>query len=296
MATTLTDVLIAVRELSFDRFPLPSFTLQRKSGHTVTISPTNLVIKQNNTPIVTAPFSTYSTLQALTDYLVSQEIVLSYSGYFIATERAVYLLRSTDAALSKPTVILRRFFFSDEVLKNIIIEYYSKVLSMTVAVEDLADEIERLDSNTSRHLTLWCAIIAVKNRRIYEVSASTFDEYFTDGSGGVMRGNAGLPGNSVSVNIGGVFTLQEENTANSDYFSSSYNLPGSDNVLGDKESFWFKLYLHLREFIEVEFKDNSFRPDAGMFTDIKLEKPINLRTYFDSYPYTISPLARGILY
>jgi hypothetical protein len=156
-------------------------------------------------------------------------------------------------------------------------------------------DVEELEDFAVRHLTLWVAIRVVDSRRVAELAASVFSMSYSDGTGATAGSNLSSPSRNITVQVGSVFTLQDDNSVTAQYFQEDFNRVGSDNVLGDKESFWFKLYLYLRDKLEQEFKDFQFRGDNVIVGRIELEKDLNLFAYYDSYPYTISPLSRGIL-
>jgi len=295
MSYTLTDIQQTVRELSFDRFPLSTIILKRKVGYTVTTNSTGLVISNNSGPQLTATWAAYPTFLTLANYLIAQGYPIAYAGYWAGNEQTTSILPMVNANMNKPVSIMMQYLYSDDTLSQYIQLYFQKVLKMEVPIGELNSEILQFNNHTVSHCCLWNAITVVNARRIVELSAQYIGEYYTDGSGLQMKGNLGYAGDSINVNIGSVFSMSQDNTAKTAYFSEGYNMVGSDNVLGDKDSFYFKLYLKLRDDIEQEYEDFNFRKETGFTSRIHLEKDLNLRTYYDSYPYTISPLSRGIL-
>jgi hypothetical protein len=53
--------------------------------------------------------------------------------------------------------------------------------------------------------------------------------------------------------------------------------------------------LYLRGLLEETFGDYSLRKDNVIPGYIQLQRELDFREYFDSYPFTLSPLSRGIL-
>lgn len=299
---TLTEILIAVRELAFDRYPIPTFVLQVQTGKFIKNDATNFLIKPNAgaaTPDFTYtynPDENTDVVENLTNALITGNKVIAYTGYYSAFDKVSQLLKYTDKPFgTTPITMFRRFFQSDVKLIDIIIEYYARVLEITVTSVTLPTEIQLLNAVTTRHLTLWVALTIIDLRRIAEQAASVYQLNWSDGSGPVAGANLNSPGENITVNIGSVFTLSDDNSVTSNYFNEDFNRVGSENVLGDKESWWFKLWLYLRDKLEREFSDFSFRGDNVIVGKINLQKDLNYFAYYDSYPYTYSKIARDII-
>lgn len=300
--STLTEILIAVRELAYDRYPIPVFVVKQKTGKFVTNNTTLFKVLPSvgaGTPDYTYtynPDEATDTLENLTSGLIANGYPIAYTGYFSSTDKLNTLLKLTDAPLATHLTMFRRFFLSDLRIQNLILDYFNIVLKMTdETLTTLPVTILELDNTTVRHLSLWIAIQLVKLRQIAESASSVFSLNFTDGVGAVAGSNMSQPGTSVTVQVGSVFTLTDDNSVTGNYFQEDFNRVGSDNVLGDKESFWFKLFLWLRKHIEGEFADFYFRDDNVIQGGSTLTKDSNFLAYFDSYPYTFSPLARNIM-
>lgn len=299
---TLTEILVAVREVSYDRFPIPVFIIKQKAGKYITNNTATLKVLP--APASIAPDYTYTytpnenvdTLENLSMGLISNGFPIAYTGYFSSEDKVNTLLKLTDATLALNVTMFRRFFLSDLRIQNILLDYYNIVLGLPdTTIATLPTDILLLDALTIRHLTLWVAIQLVKLRQVAEFASSAFNLSFSDGSGTVAGSNLSSPGTNITVQVGSVFTLTDDNSVTADYFQADFNRVGSDNVLGDKESFWFKLFLWLRKKLESEFQDFYFRDDNVIYGKITLDKDINFLAYYDSYPYTFSPLARNIM-
>jgi hypothetical protein len=307
MSATLSEIVIAVRELAFDRYPIPAIILKNITGKFLTNNATHFKILATAGGTVEytytyAPDGATDTLQALTDDLLTNNRVFSYTGYYSSFDKLDELLLYTDKPFGTlPITMFRRYFMSDAKIIELILQYYKSVLGLedTTTSVTLPTDVALLDSTTIHHLTLWVALNLVDARRLSEQAAMAFQMNWSDGTGPVAGANLNTPGQSVTVNIGSAFSLTDDNSVNSNYFSADFNRIGSDNVLGDKEGWWFKLWLSLRARLERTFNDFSFRDNNAMQSTMTLQKDLNYLAYYESYPYThpyrLSSLARNIL-
>ena len=300
---TLNEIMTAVRELTFDRFIIPAFAIKQMSGYFISITPAKgddlgrLVIgKQEKTEEDTEQdmvfeFSEYPTLETLMNALIDSEIVVAYTPYFRGSESASSLIKVTEKSLDEDFTAFRRYFFSDDETAEMIKWYYWKVLDIP-NVELNNDVIGRLLRPSEKHLALWTAYHLVDKRRMYENAANAIGQSFTDGSdyvGSTIENG----GTTTSVQIGSVFSVTEDPARG--YFYEDYNRVGSDDTWGDRYSFWYKLMLYLRDLLETQFGDFSLRKDNVIPGYISLQRELDFRSYYDSYPFTLSPLSRGIL-
>ena len=316
---TLNEIMTAVRELTFDRFIIPAFAIRQmgenyfmdidktytpevvgeeeliKGKLTIykeTASQMQGTEKSNVEIIVELPFNEYRTLEEIMDALINLGIVVAYTPYFRGTESSDVLIPLKHRELTEDITAFRRYFFSDEEIKNVIRWYYLKVLDIKDV--DLTDEIVgRLVRPSEKHLSIWVAYSIVEKRRLYESASGAIGQSFTDGSDYVGSDLASSTGTTTTTQIGSVFTITEDPTKG--YFYEDYNRVGSDNVLGDRYSFWYKLQLYLRDLLETQFGDYSLRKDNVIPGNILLSRELDFRSYYDSYPFTLSPLSRGIL-
>lgn len=311
---TLNEIMTAVRELTFDRFIIPAFAIKQMQGD-VYVQVDKTYKKESSSvekgcfrifkvvtldeeedkktkeeDIALLPFSDYRSIEDIMNKLIEDEIVVAYTPYFRGTEPATTLI-PTKKKLSEDFTAFRKYFFSDEEIKSLIEWYYHKVLDIRGV--EISDEIvSKLIRPSEKHITLWVAYYLVEKRRLYENAASAIGQSFTDGSDYV--GSAGNNiGSTTTVNIGSVFTVTEE--PSSGYFSENFNGIGSDNTWGDRYSFWYKLQLYIRGLLEEQFGDYSLRKDTVMQGAVELVRDLDFRSYYDSYPFTLSPLSRGIL-
>lgn len=300
---TLNNIIGAVRELSYDRFPISLFILKQNPLGKTTINSTNFKVEEAS---VLLDHLLTGTLGQLTDALIlnNPTIPLAFTGRFRSDEPITNLLipiSPTALNMALPLSIMGRYFNSDEGIKVFIREYFRRVYCLEFSTDlELDNYIQTLDYRAIRHLQLFTAILIVEFRRFYEYSATLFTgNMFSDGSGSLLSGSIGTtkPGDSVSVNIGSVFSLNddlsEEGGSSSSQFAKDPSGIGADNPLDDT-GFWYKLWLWLRSMLEKEYEDFSFRRDSGMWGVITLQKPIDYHTYFDSFPFTSGAKSRGI--
>lgn len=309
---TLNEIMTAVREITFDRFIIPAFALKEMGeGFFVSIDKTytpevnegedvikgKLVISKLNEesikePIVELCFWEYKTLESIMDALIDAGIVVSYTPYFRGTELSTNLIQVTEKELTESFTAFRRYFFSDEEIAQLVEWYYRRVLYIP-NVELTDDIVGRLQRPSEKHLALWVSYHICEKRRLYESAAGSIGQSFTDGSDYVGSNVSEGTGTTTTTQIGSVFTITEDPTKG--YFYEDYNRVGSDNVLGDRYSFWYRLQLWIRDQLESMFGDFSLRKDNVLQGDITLTRELDFREYFDSYPFTLSPLSRGIL-
>lgn len=297
---TLNEIMTAVRELTFDRFIIPAFAVKQMAGCTISIKPAkneeegSLIIKNTESTehLIELNFSEYDTLESIMNALIENEIVVAYTPYFRGAEPSNALIKVTDRSLDEDFTAFRRYFFSDEEIKEAIRWYYYRVLEIKNV--ELTDEIvAKLIRPSEKHLAIWVSYFLVDKRRLYENAAHSIGQSFTDGSDYTGSTDNNISGSTTSVQIGSVFSISEDPSKG--YFYEDYNRVGSDNVWGDRYSFWYRLMLYLRDLLETQFGDFSLRKDNVIPGYISLQRELDFRSYYDSYPFTLSPLSRGIL-
>lgn len=312
--------MTAVREITFDRFIVPAFALKEMGeGVFVTIDKAyvpettdeevvngRLLIYTNNTEptegaeteettvteIVSLAFHDYPNMESLLEALIAHNIVLAYTPYFRGEEPSTSLIQVAGVELTENITLFRRYFFSDEEIKKWITWYYWRVLDIPNV--ELTDElIGKLIRPSEMHMALWVSYQLVGRRRLFESAASSIGQSFTDGSDYAGSDISDSMGTTTTTQIGSVFTITEDPSKG--YFYEDFNRVGSDNVLGDRYSFWYRLQLWIREQLEEIFGDYSLRKDQVIPGYIELQRELDFRSYYDSYPFTLSPLSRGIL-
>lgn len=312
---TLNEIMTAVRELTFDRFIIPAFAIKQMKGDVyVQVDKTYKdpsdpegikgqlrlykvvkfdeggIEKTKEENIVALSFNEYKSMEDLMNKLIEEGIVVAYTPYFRGTEPSTALI-PTKKELSEDFTAFRKYFFSDEEIKAMIEWYYYRVLDIK-NVDLTEDTISKLIRPSERHMTLWVSYFLVEKRRLYENAAAVIGQSFTDGSDYV--GSVGnTAGDTTTVNIGSVFTVTEDPSTG--YFTENFNGIGSDNTWGDRYSFWYKLQLYIRDLLETQFGDYSLRKDTVMQGHVQLDRELDFRSYYDSFPFTLSPLSRGIL-
>ena len=314
---TLNEIMIAVREITFDRFIVPAFAL-KEMGEGVYVSidktytpetdeeqvikgrlhifrkvtPTASDAEETEESIVSLAFHDYPNMESLLEALIANDIVVSYTPYFRGEEPTTNLIQITSVELTTNLTLFRRYFFSDEEITKWIQWYYWRVLDIPNA--ELTNElIGKLKRPSEKHLALWVSYQLVGRRRLFEIAAGSIGQSFTDGSDYTGSDLSDSTGITTTTQIGSVFTITEDPTKG--YFYEDFNRVGSENVLGDRYSFWYRLQLWIREQLEEIFGDYSLRKDNVIPGYIELQRELDFRSYYDSYPFTLSPLSRGVL-
>ena len=296
---TQADIIKSVRELSFDRFFIPGIAFKAVPGYVLTIFENLLTISlaTNEDEIkYAADLAVYNTFDKLAADLLEKQIVFAYTPYYSGEENTSQLIPINKIPLSADYTAYKKYFFSDDYILEQIKYYYYSVLNIKIAVfpTDVPAWLDKLVYPSETHLALKLAYWLVDKRRLYELSALHIGLNYTDGSVFSVSSAPDTGTESVTVQIGSVFTLTE-NPHNGE-LTENFNSLGSDNVLGDKYSFWYRLLLYLRGKIEEQFGDYSLRPDTVINSDSYLDRSdLNFRSYFDSYPFSVTPLVRGII-
>lgn len=325
---TLNEIVTAVRELTFDRFIIPAFALKQMGENYFldvdkTFEPTvpepnpgeepvevikgklslyKAVIQSNPETgteetikeyIVELPFQDYPTLEDIMNALIAANVIVAYTPYFRGVEPSTVLIQVKDKELTEDYTLFRRYFFSDDEIKDMIRWYYFVVLDIKNV--DLTDEtVGKLVRPSEKHMAIWVSYYLVDKRRLYENAANAIGQSFTDGSDYTGSTDASIGvGTTTTVQIGSVFSITEDPSQG--FFYEDYNRVGSDNVFGDRYSFWYKLQLYLRDLLETQFGDYSLRKDNVIPGWISFQRDLDFRSYYDSWPFTLSPLSRGIL-
>lgn len=312
---TLNEIMTAVRELTFDRFIIPAFAIKAMGeNYFLDIDkkwePPTEEVPEDETPvlgrlvitktaedteelIVEIPFYKYPTLEEVMNKLIEDNIIVAYTPYFRGVEPSTVLIPVAKKELTEDYTTFRRYFFSDEEIKDMIRWYYFVVLDIKDV--DLTDEIVgKLVRPSEKHMAIWVSYYLVDKRRMYENAANAVGQSFTDGSDYSGSSDASMgAGTTTTVQIGSVFSITEDPAQG--YLYEDFNRVGSDNVWGDRYSFWYRLMLYLRELLETQFGDYSLRKDNVIPGYISLQRELDFRCYYDSYPFTLSPLSRGIL-
>ena len=326
---TLKEIMTAVREFTFDRFVIPAFAIKASDNpirvqidktwnpNDGVIPPSNEenpeVLSEETVPVEqlngririvetkdsmdiesTFPFKDYPTMEELIEAISNQGFIVAYTPYFRGAEPSTALvpLRETLLEGNNSVTLFRRYFFSDVEIERIIRDYYRRVLDIFEV--ELSDTIiGRLVRPSEEHLALWVSYHIVEKRRLYEQAAGVIGQSFSDGTDYVGSDLSQATGTTTTTQIGSVFTITEDPSRG--YFYEDFNRVGSENVLGDRYSFWYKLQLWLRQQIEERFGDYSLRKNNVIMGYTELTRELDFRSYYDSYPFTLSPLSRGIL-
>ena len=302
--TTKSEAILAVKELSFDRFIVPVAILKVPNPFAISITEEralNFVVNgDSENPALSIDLKDMGKLSSLLAYLVKEKVEFAYKYSYSMYDMADDLLPIEPT--SGQVLLHKRNFFNDSFVESQLLQFYrrkyaERTSQRVLTEKDLDKVIEWFDDPILFEQSLiWAAAKLVNERRLNESASEMIGEQFSDGSGygGALNGGTTGPGsNNITIGIGDAIKITED--GGSGYFDKNFAAIGSENVLGDKYSFWFKLFLSLRERLELEYGDFSLRTSNVMVTDTVLDRPEALRAYFDSYPFTLSTITRGII-
>ena len=214
---TLNEIMTAVRELTFDRFIIPAFAIKQKDGCNIIVQPTTEGDSQARLEITKAEtsetvfvvyFSECDTMEKLMNKLIDSGIIVAYTPYFRGEEPTSSLIKVTKS-LNEDFTAFRRYFFSDNTIKDMIRWYYQRVLDI-INVNLTDDIVGRLTRPSEKHLAIWVSYFLIDKRRMYESAAQTIGQTFTDGSNYVGSTDSSGAGITTTVQIGSVFSIQED--------------------------------------------------------------------------------------
>lgn len=297
--STTTEIVNAVRSLCYDRFPITVFTIKKSLTSVLNIG--NNITFTN--PTLNKAVGANDTLQTITDAFInnSTTIPIAYAPryrYDEPVQNNFIPITSTTANVLENTPVQTKSFFHDNSIKIFLKQYFVIVYQGKTFADDAEMDtyIQTLDARAIRHMSIFTAILLVEYRRFYEYAATSFPgALFSDGSGTALTGQEGSSsdGDTVNINVGGVFSLTDDLDDNQDKSNKDISAVGADNVLED-DGFWYKVWLWLRSLLEREFKDFYFRNDNVIEGSIILERPLDYMAYFGSWPFTSSPYVRNV--
>jgi hypothetical protein len=287
-----------VRNLSFDKYLTPAFYLSRPNT-VVSLRQNSICFTENGKVIYETTFEEDEPVEALlADVSQLSGLYASITSAFFATDLCRDLVPFVNKDIDSPKQINKRYFYSNarilEFVPLIATAYPNIHQPDTVnplpagATFPLSYYLDNLNNDHLAHYTAYHCVFA---RRVQEFMAKSIDQQMT--SEGISSGISGSTDNVISVSIGNI-QISSNGGATTDIRKAEKI--GSQNTLGDDGSAWYRLQLHLRDTIEQRFMDFSLRPQEMMMGEIILEIGINERTYFDSYPYTLSPFTRQSLW
>lgn len=302
--SNITDIITAVRELSFDRFVTPTIFIKGSEGNKIKVSSTKVeIFGADDVVIHEYLFADFPTLQDLFNALLEDDFRVAAASSFIGSEPSSSLSPTGKILIDEIASITRKYFFSDDwLLKNPLSDYALSRLRVIGAdiPQDLIlrsayfdERFQKLVNPWDQHVALWTAYQLVDRRRLYELAGKSFNtSTFAFDNEEISMMSSMESGSEISMSIGDVFSISEGPEAQDT--TDKLDALGVDNLLGDKNSFWYRLQLWIRDRLEYLFSDYSLRKDSIGVGKITLEKDINFYAYFDSYPYTVSPLSREI--
>lgn len=283
-------ILSTIRGHIFDRYPIHTLTVDKMVGSTFSLNSTRLRVNNNADPILLDVDMTDKTWLDLFESLLGVNVNTAFTASYRGDEPLGSVISVSNIPMTSEIKIYSKTFYSEKTLLEFIQLYLVRVLGYPETnIENEMDSIlEEFNGRAFEHLCLYAAIMLVDYRRVFAYAQTIFDgTIFADGSGKDLT--AAILGDidNVTVNIGDVFSLQDGSGREDKYPTSDDGTKiGSENFFGDTDSFWYKLFLWLRDRLEQGFSDFSFRKNNGLWSRVTLDKPLSYYQYFDSYPYT----------
>ena len=288
-------ILSTIRGYIFDRYPVHSLTLGEEVDSTFSLSSSRLKVVKPATSTGGTPTDvldvdmTDKTWLDVFESLLGAGINTAFTGSYRGDEPISSVIAMTNVAMTSELKLYTKTFYNENTILDFIRLYLTRVLDYPEAMTDAEMDLllEEFTGRAYDHLCLYVAILLVDYRRIFAYAQTIFSgNIFADGSGRDLTSAIAGDLDNVTVNIGDVFSLQDGADFKDKYPTNDDGTSiGSENFFGDTDSFWYKLFLWLRDRLEQGFSDFTFRKNHGLWSKAQLDKPLSYFQYFDSYPY-----------
>lgn len=279
-----------IRTYMYDNYPVHILTVGEKADKNLSLTDEALTLTTISTETVVFKEENIGdkNCQLLFEKLLGSNIPTAFSASFRGEEFLKNVV-NFDAPLTGELKIYTKKFYSDLVVFDFIKLYLTRYLQYPgdKTDEEYKEILDEFKQREYDHLCIYVAILMVDYRRVSAYAQQFFNgSIFADGSGSDINAVTNGDFESVSVNIGDVFNLTEGNGYNSKFPTTDDGTAiGSENFFGDFDSFWYRIFLWLRDKLEQGYNDFSFRKNNGLWSDTILDKPLTYYQYFDSYPY-----------
>lgn len=287
-------ILSTIRGYIFDRYPIHTLTIGDKVGSTFSLSSSNLKVETpasgggTSSPLIDVPMTDKTWLDVF-ESLLGAGVNTAFTGSYRGDEPISSVIAVANVPLTTELKIYTKTFYNGKTVLDFIRLYLTRVLDYPEAMTDTEMDaiLEEFTGRAYDHLCLYVAILLVDYRRIFAYAQTIFNgTIFADGSGRDLGAAIAGDLDNVTVNIGDVFSLSDGAEFKDKYpTNDDGTLIGSENFFGDTDSFWYRLFLWLRDRLEQGFSDFTFRKNHGLWSKAQLDKPLSYFQYFDSYPY-----------
>lgn len=204
----------------------------------------------------------------LMDKLRENEVTVSILPDFVSTEYSYGTLNFNYPSITEEKTILRKNYFSDEVIEKVMEEFFNYYCSYDGIPKTVHSIFDSLSYFNRRRLIFWVSYYLVDRKRMNYASA-----------GEMIRLNGSVGGDScssdgelkntdttITTKVGDVFSVTERIS------DDGSGLDGFTSFWGDKYSYFTKLQLWIRDRFEKQFKDFSLRDNAMISQTFILEK------------------------
>lgn len=203
----------------------------------------------------------------LMDKLREKEVSVTILPDFVSTEYSYLTLNFNYTTLTDEKTILRKNYFSDEVIEKVMEEFFGYYCYYDGVPKSVRSIFDGLSYFNRRKLIFWVAYYLIDRKRLNYASAGEMIRL--TGSNGDSCGSDGELKNTdttITTKIGEVFSVTERIS------DDGSGLSGFTSFWGDKYSYFTKLQLWIRDRFEKQFKDFSLRDDAMVSQTFILEK------------------------
>lgn len=287
------DFLSKVRELSFDKFPVHVFSIGKYEDGEFSLSAEKLTVSKDGETVIDETFTeeTPGNLSTIFEKFLGKSIPIAITASFRSDEPLDSVIPYEDVDMCNSIKVYLRNFYSDKTILDFTRLFLCQHLGYPsdISDEDLDAVFADASGNGYEYMQLFVALILVDYRRVYAYAQSIFDgSTFADGSGTDIGGSLTDGGDNISVQIGSVFSLSDDESYQEKFPTNDNGIiAGSENFFGDTDSFWYRLYLWLRDRLENKFGDYSFRKNHGIWSLSTIDRPLSYFEYYESYPYSI---------
>jgi hypothetical protein len=298
----LATLVSKVRELTYDKFPIPILYVKSADNPTwvLTSTSTSVRVMDGVTEVFNFPVTSTSTIGELVDALIAKTV--NNKPAFSVAQTFAYKpelkLVSTypfSGSLSNILNFSSKNYVTEEMVKDIFKRYLIQRRIVNPRCNCIEDEtitsiLASVGCFIENHIYWWVSYFVVEQRRLSEMANNLSDIAFTTDADAFC----GLPSfgfskdiGSIDVSIADVFKLNIPDVAQLNaQIATDKNAVGQDNLFGDA-GFWWKLQQYLRVLVERDYQDYSLRPDQILNGQLHIVKDSNQNAYFDTFPYEI---------
>lgn len=265
------EIIPVIRELALDFTPVSSFKVAGQ-GLSFVKTNTEITFGGQTYPISSFPkiYQLITAIQGVTGYTV----VLSPDYYDLADTTTLINCNISDLT-TEGTTINRSNYFPQSLIERYM-EDFCRVYGYDVEDRFIDDVINNdFDYLDSKKICFWVAYWLLDVRRS---SVALYGAMYSETSTGASSATVGVDTmRDVTVRVGEVFTITDRQQPASDAQK------GFSALWGDKDTYWTRLQLYLRQQYEKLFNDFSLRDDVMRSSNFILEKNWSPFAHVDTF-------------